>query len=57
MDRTVVLRKLGQASPRQLEYGMQMQAPLNSPRLAYWDTGSAACNWLHLHHDGIFLCA
>jgi len=36
MSITVVLRKLGQASPRQLEYGMQIQAPLNSPRLAYW---------------------
>jgi len=33
-----VLRKLGQASPHQLEYGMQIQAPLNSPHLAYWDT-------------------
>jgi len=35
---TVVLRKLGQASPRQLEYGMRIQAPLNSPRRAYWET-------------------
>jgi len=38
MSITVVLRKLGQASPRQLEYGMQIQAPLNSPRRAYWET-------------------
>ena len=38
MSITVVLRKLGQASPRQLEYGMQIQAPLNSPRQAYWET-------------------
>ena len=38
MSITVVLRKLGHASPRQLEYGMQIQAPLNSPRRAYWET-------------------
>ena len=38
MSITVVLRKVGQASPRQLEYGMQIQAPLNSPRRAYWET-------------------
>jgi len=37
MNITVVLRKLGQTSPHQLEYGMQVQAPLNSLRLAYWD--------------------
>jgi len=37
MNRTGVLRKLGQASPRQLEYGMQIQAPLNSPSLqGHW---------------------
>jgi len=33
MNMTVVLRKLGQASPCQLEYGIQVRAPLNSPRL------------------------
>jgi len=42
MSITVVLRKLGQASPRQLEYadatGMQIQAPLKSPRRAYGET-------------------
>jgi len=38
MSITVVLRKLGQASPRQLEYGMHIQAPLDSPRRAYWET-------------------
>ena len=43
MSITVVLRKLAQASPRQLEYGMQIQAPLNSPSLL-GDSGSAACN-------------
>jgi len=40
MSITVVLRKLGEASPRQLEYGMQIQAPLSSPRQAYWETQS-----------------
>jgi len=38
MSITVVLRKLGEASPRQLECGMQIQAPLNSSRRAYWET-------------------
>ena len=33
MNITFVLRKLGQASPCQLEYGMQVQAPLNLPSL------------------------
>jgi len=37
MSIRVVLRKLGQASP-QLEYGMQIQAPLKSPRRTYWET-------------------
>jgi len=38
MSIRVVLRKLGQASPCQVEYVMQIQAPLNSPRRAYWET-------------------
>ena len=36
MNRTVVLKKVGQASSRLLESGMQVQALLCSPRLAYW---------------------
>jgi len=37
MNRKVVLRKLGQASPRQMKYGMQIQALLNSPSLlGHW---------------------
>ena len=36
MNRTVVSNKVGQASPRLLESGMQIQALLSSPRLADW---------------------
>ena len=43
MSIRLVLRKLGQASPCQLVYGMQIQALLNSPSLL-GDSGSAACN-------------
>jgi len=38
MSISVVLRKLGQAFPRQLEYGMQIHAPLKLPRRACWET-------------------
>ena len=43
MNKTVVSKKVGQASPRLLESVMRIQALLCSPRLAYWSEFALPC--------------